>query len=146
MGTFESVATIYGGSKADEVWLSVNRQVATAESPYWETAKAYVVGDFVSVSNEPYAGPHSAAVPDRTTYKCLIAHTSAAFGNDLVAEKWVQENIPMAPVRFIERFDPNFRPTLEAEAKENYWYLDCAYRTQGVDGAKLSQMTQLGLP
>ena len=32
------------------------------------------------------------------------------------------------PVRYIERFDPNFRPTLEAEDKNNYWYLDCAKR------------------
>lgn len=62
-GAFESVASIYGGNKADEVWFSVKRTVNGA------------------------------------------------------------------PVRYIERFDPNFRPTLEAEDKDHYWYLDCAYRT-----------------
>jgi hypothetical protein len=61
-GTFESVATIYGGDNADEVWLSVQRTIAGQ------------------------------------------------------------------PVRYIERFDPNFRPTFEAEDKANYWYLDSARR------------------
>ena len=64
-GTFESVASIYGGSKADEIWFSVKR------------------------------------------------------------------NINGSDVRYIERFDPNFRPTLEAEDKEHYWYLDCGFRSGG---------------
>jgi hypothetical protein len=61
-GIFESVATIYGGDKADEVWLSVQREIEGTET------------------------------------------------------------------RYIERFDPNFRPNFEAEDKNNYWYLDCAQR------------------
>ena len=64
-GTFESVASIYGGDKADEIWFSVKRHID---------------------------------------------------GQD---------------VRYIERFDPNFRPTLEAEDKEHYWYLDCGFRSGG---------------
>jgi len=64
-GTFESVAAIYGGNKADEIWFSVKRTIN---------------------------------------------------GN---------------VVRYIERFDPNFRPTLEAEDKEHYWYLDCGFRSGG---------------
>ena len=59
-GEFESVASIYGGNRADEVWFSVKR------------------------------------------------------------------NIDGADVRYIERFDPDFRATFEAEDKNNYWYLDCA--------------------
>ena len=64
-GTFESVAAIYGGNKADEIWFSVQRTVNGA------------------------------------------------------------------PVRYIERFDPTFRPTLDAEDKLHYWYLDCAFRSGG---------------
>jgi hypothetical protein len=64
-GSFESVATIYGGERADEVWLSVKRHVN---------------------------------------------------GQD---------------VRYIERFDPNFRPSFENEDKDHYWYLDCAFRSSG---------------
>lgn len=62
-GQFESVATIYGGSDADEVWFSTRRTV------------------------------------DGQT------------------------------VRYIERFDPNFRVHLDAEDKLAWWYLDCAKRT-----------------
>jgi hypothetical protein len=75
-GTFESVATIYGGNKADEVWFSIKRTV------------------------------------DGQT------------------------------VRYIERFDPDFRPTFEAEDKPNYWYLDCAKR--GVFTEKQQSVVGLG--
>jgi hypothetical protein len=75
-GTFESVATIYGGSKSDEVWFCVKRKVGGAD------------------------------------------------------------------VRYIERFDPNFRPTFDAEDKTNYWYLDCAKK--GVFANKTSMIAGLG--
>jgi hypothetical protein len=61
-GQFESVATIYGGSDADEVWFSVQRTV-----------------------------------------------------NGQV-------------VRYIERFDPDFRMHLETGDKLAWWYLDCGKR------------------
>jgi hypothetical protein len=64
-GEFESVGTIYGGEKADEVWFSVKRTIN---------------------------------------------------GQD---------------VRYIERFDPNFRLTFEEEDKDYYWYLDCGFRSSG---------------
>lgn len=63
--SFESVATIYGGSNADEVWFSVRRHINGVDQ------------------------------------------------------------------RYIERFDPNFRPTMEDEDKSKYWYLDCAFRSGG---------------
>lgn len=61
-GTFESVATIYGGSGADEVWFLVKRTVNGS------------------------------------------------------------------PVRYLERFKPDHRDTLEAGNKPDWWYLDCAKR------------------
>ena len=64
-GTFESVATIYGGDEADEVWFSVQRTVGGS------------------------------------------------------------------PVRYIERFDPEFRTTFDKENKPRYWYLDCGLRSTG---------------
>ena len=64
-GEFESVGTIYGGERADEVWFSVKRTVN---------------------------------------------------GSD---------------VRYIERFDPNFRRTFEEEDKDHYWYLDSGFRSSG---------------
>jgi hypothetical protein len=77
-GIFESVATIYGGDLADEVWLSIKREIN---------------------------------------------------GTD---------------VRYIERFDPNFRPTFEAEDKVNYWYLDCAKRaTSGTPGSTVAGLDHL---
>jgi hypothetical protein len=66
-GTFESVAAIYGGEDADEVWFSVKRQINGAD------------------------------------------------------------------IRYIERFDPNFRNTFDKEDKEKYWYLDCAFRSSNVN-------------
>ena len=75
-GTFESVASIYGGDKADEIWFSIKRSID---------------------------------------------------GED---------------VRYIERFDPNFRPTLEAEDKEHYWYLDSAFRSGG--STKVSTVSGIG--
>lgn len=62
LGEFESVATIYGGPDADEVWFSTRRTV------------------------------------DGQT------------------------------VRYIERFDPDFRVHLDAEDKLAWWYLDCGKR------------------
>lgn len=59
-GTWESVATIYGGTGSDEVWLLVNR------------------------------------------------------------------TINGSTVRYIERFKPDHRDTLEDQDKSNWWYLDCA--------------------
>ena len=64
-GSFESVATIYGGSKADELWMSVKRHINGVD------------------------------------------------------------------VRYIERFDPSFRPTMDEEDKGKYWYLDCGFRSGG---------------
>lgn len=63
-GLFESVATIYGASGADEVWLLVNRTVNGAT------------------------------------------------------------------VRYLERFKPDHRETLENEDKPNWWYLDCAKQSE----------------
>jgi hypothetical protein len=49
---------------------------------------------------------------------------------DEADEVWfaVQRTVDGVPARYIERFDPNFRTTLEDEDKTNYWYLDCAKR------------------
>ena len=142
-GKFESVASIYGGDKADEIWLAVQREAAEFVAPYWTAGTVYNDGEYVSVSNVPYAGPHAGeAPPDRTTYKCLVDHTSAHFGNDFVAGKWVQQDIALKPVRYIERFDPNFRPSLEAEDKINYWYLDCGFRSGG--STKVGEISGVG--
>jgi hypothetical protein len=77
-GTFESVATIYGGSGADEVWFSVLRTVA---------------------------------------------------GQD---------------VRYIERFNVDFRAEFEAGNADAWWYLDCAKKTSSTSpDSTISGMSHL---
>lgn len=74
-GTFESVASIYGGNDPDEIWFCSHRTI-----------------------------------------------------ND-------------QDVRYIERFDPGFRPNFDEEDKINYWYLDAAKRT--VSPTEITEITGL---
>jgi hypothetical protein len=122
-GTFESVGTIYGGQDSDEVWFCVKRQWDRFYGPWWMAATAYAINDYVGVEDR------TGSIILRVTYRCLSPHTSSAsFANDLAAGKWVQEAIPKDDVRFIERFDTDFRVNFDEEDKNNYIYLDCSTR------------------
>jgi hypothetical protein len=58
------------------------------------------------------------------------------YGGEQSDEVWfsVKREINGVTVRYIERFDPNFRPTFEAEDKDHYWYLDCGKQYQVSSG------------
>lgn len=65
----------------------------------WETAKAYAVGNYVTVYNYGRQGwqddtAYSAGdfvTNDENLYKCIVSHTAGSiFADDLAANKWVQ--------------------------------------------------------
>jgi hypothetical protein len=55
------------------------------------------------------------------------------YGGEAADEVWfsVKRVIEGVEQRYIERFDPNFRPVFESENKEAYWYLDSGVRVTG---------------
>lgn len=63
-------------------------QIVVSSATAWQTATAYVVGDYVSQSG--------------TIYYCIVAHTSGTFATDLAANKWVAQTIYEIPTPYTE--------------------------------------------
>ncbi len=60
-------------------------------------------------------------------------------------EVWfaVRRTINGQTKRFIERFKPDFRNSFDTEAKDNWWYLDCAARYEGVQVQVITGLSHL---
>jgi hypothetical protein len=60
-------------------------------------------------------------------------------------EVWfaVRRTINGQTKRYIERFKPDFRNSFETEAKDNWWYLDCAARYEGAPAQVITGLSYL---
>jgi hypothetical protein len=59
----------------------------------------------------------------------------------------VKRTVNGSTVRYLERFKPDFRDTMEAEDKPNWWYLDCAKQVtpSGTTASGLSHLEGLSV-
>lgn len=63
----------------------------------------------------------------RHTTAGAFESVASIYSADAADEVWVI--VKRGDVRYIERFDPNYRESLEDSDKAAWWYLDCATRT-----------------